>query len=177
MNVKNLIFVIVAFLLGIFATNAYHTTHAAFSSPIYTDGYEFPSQVYAGITGKAIERLSPGDHVKESQIRVYEDHVQLQIEDAIFAKFTDTNSMDPFLDEGSNALEVEPKHPDEVNEGDIIAYKNSCTDGSVIIHQVIKKGEDQLGTYYLAKGINNPEVDKCKIRFDEIQSVLVAIIY
>jgi hypothetical protein len=177
LEMKRALLPLVTFLLGILVAFAFTTTTNAFTAPTYEGGFEIPSQVYSGLTGRAIERISPGDHVPVEKIRVYDDRVLIDVDNVIFAQFTDTNSMDPVLDQGSNALEVVPKTAAEVNEGDIIAYANSCSEGSTIIHRVIKKGEDQLGTYYIAQGDNNAEADPCKIRFEEIKSVVIAIIY
>ncbi|MBR9692434.1 signal peptidase I [Candidatus Woesearchaeota archaeon] len=174
MKLKNLILIIAVFAFGIMAGNAFS---GAFSSPVYDDGYEFPSQIYSGLTGRAIERPGPTDTVPERDIEVYNDKVIISIKDAIYAKFTDTNSMDPVIDAGANAIEVKPKTADDVQEGDIIAYKNSCAGDGTIIHRVIKQGADDLGIYWLTKGDNNPKVDPCKVRLDEITGKVVAIIY
>ena len=62
------------------------------------------------------ERASPGDWVKETQIQVYPSGIILNIKNASWASFTDTNSMDPFLDAESNALEVRPTSASQVQE-------------------------------------------------------------
>ena len=117
---------------------------------------------------------SPGDWIKENQIQVYPSRVILNINNASWAKFTDTNSMDPFLDAESNALEIKPDSADQVRIGDIIAYR---TAQGIIIHRVIEKGTDQYGPYFIAKGDNNQFNDLQKIRLEEIQGVVIAIIY
>ncbi|MFH1682326.1 MAG: S26 family signal peptidase [Candidatus Woesearchaeota archaeon] len=120
------------------------------------------------------EISSPGDWVKEEQIKVYPNQVILNIEGASWTTFTDTNSMDPFLDAESNAIEVMPKAPEEIEVGDIISYQ---TDYGVIIHRVVERGIDKEGIYYLVKGDNNSSVDPGKVRFEQVKGVLVAIIY
>ncbi len=177
MNTRSIVFVIAAFLLGIGAASVYGSVHSAFSTPTYTGGYELPAQVYSGITGKAIERPSPGTHVKDSQIQVYQDRVVLDLKDTVYAEFTDTNSMDPVLDANTRALELVPQSEADIQPGDIVAYKNGCTGDATIIHRVLTQGEDQLGTYYIVKGDNNPTADPCKVRFGDIRSVVVGIIY
>lgn len=122
----------------------------------------------------APERSSPSDWVKNEQIKVYPNNILLQIKDASWATFTNTNSMDPFLDENANALEIIPDHPDAINVGDIIAYETAM---GVIIHRVIEKGVDESGTYYLVKGDNNLVADPVKVRFEDIQGVVIAVIY
>lgn len=173
-TMKKLIVPLIIFALGVVVGRAF--SPGEFTTPTYTGGYELPATIYEGLTGKAIERPSPADHLPEEKIAVYNDKVVLDLQHAIFAKFTDTNSMDPIIDAGANALEITPKSPDQVKEGDIIAYKN-CRGEGTIIHRVLKKNKDQLGPYWIAKGDNNPRADPCKIRFDDIVGMVVAIIY
>jgi len=176
MRLKNIMIILAIFVFGLTLGTMLNASDA-FTSPVYNDGYELPAQLYSGLTGRAIERPSPSDHLQADDIAVYNDRVVLDLQDVIFAQFTNTNSMDSVLDETANAIEQRPKSEDEVQEGDIIAYQNSCTGDSTIIHRVIKKDKDQLGTYYYAKGDNNPSADPCVIRFDDIKGVVVAIIY
>jgi hypothetical protein len=120
------------------------------------------------------EISSPGDWIQEDQIKVYSNRVIIELEKPFWASFTNTNSMDPFLDETANAIEIKPKSPDQINPGDVISYR---TEYGTIIHQVIEKGEDEEGIYYIVKGDNNSLKDPFKIRFNQIKGVLVAIIY
>jgi len=126
--------------------------------------------------GNAEEVVSPFDRIKESQIKVYDDKVVIEIENAQWASFIDTNSMDPVIDEGSNAIQIAPKTYEEIKVGDIISYKSDYAEGT-FIHRVIETGFDNEGWYCIAKGDNNPEADPGKIRFSQIKKVLVAIIY
>jgi len=117
---------------------------------------------------------TPSDWVKEDQIKVYPNQIILNIQDATWAKFTDTHSMDPVLDKTTNALEIKPSSPNDIHLGDIIAY--SSADG-IIIHRVIEKNIDNNGIYFLVKGDNNPTQDPVKVRFKDIEGVVIAIIY
>jgi len=123
---------------------------------------------------QANELNSPSDWISEDQIKVYDDKVVLELEGTTWASFTDTNSMDPFLDETANAIEIMPESAKEIQNGDIISYQSK---DSVIIHRVIYVGEDIEGTYYLVQGDNNNYPDPVKVRFNEVVGVLVAIIY
>jgi hypothetical protein len=123
---------------------------------------------------KSKEVNSPGDWIKEEQIKVFKDNIILNIANARWSKFTDTNSMDPLIDEDSHGIEIIPENPESINIGDIISYKS---DLGILIHRVIEKGEDKEGIYYLVKGDNNRIRDPFKVRFNDIQGVLVAIIY
>ena len=120
------------------------------------------------------EMISPHDRVAEEQIKVYDDRVILLLDDPQWSSFTDTNSMDPFLDEGANAIEIMPKYPSDIHVGDVVSYRDG--DDSVI-HRVVAVDYDNSGVYYLLKGDNNPVRDSAKVRFDQIEGLLVAVVY
>jgi hypothetical protein len=120
------------------------------------------------------ERSSPSDWIKETDIIVQNDKVILNVINPTWAKFTNTNSMDPFIDENSHAIEVLPESPDQINVGDVISYQ---TNYGVIIHRVIEKGEDDKGMYFYVQGDNTTLRDPFKVRFDDVQGVVVAVIY
>jgi signal peptidase I len=126
-------------------------------------------------SGSALERTSPQDRVSEKDIQVYQDRIVINLEGAQWARFADTNSMDPVLDNGANAIQVQPASMDEIEVGDIISYRHSS--GKTIIHRVIEKNVDGQGWYVIAKGDNNPLADPDKVRFEQISRVVVAIIY
>ena len=126
--------------------------------------------------GVASEKPSPSDWIKESQIEVYSTHVTIDIQNSEWAMFTNTNSMDPVFDETSHALEIVPETEAEIKVGDIVSYRSDYAEGT-IIHRVIYKGQDDEGVYFVMKGDNNPASDPGKVRFDQIERVLVAIFY
>jgi hypothetical protein len=149
--------------------------NTALTNFVYYD-VEKPLNIGFATFSSSPELLSPSDHVKESQIHVYEDRIIIETEGASWAAFTDSNSMDPFLDETSNSIEIKPEDPDDIDPGDIISYRSGIT-GDLIVHRVISKGEDESGVYYIVKGDNNPAQDPEKIRFEQINGVLIGIIY
>lgn len=126
--------------------------------------------------GRTDQRASPNDWIKENQILVYNNQVILNLKNAEWSKFTDTHSMEPVLSSRANAIQIRPKSADEIVVGDIISYESEYAEG-IIIHRVIEKGIDDKGTYFIAKGDNNPSPDPGKIRFHQIKRVLVAIVY
>ncbi len=131
---------------------------------------------------KNFGRLTPKDRVKEEQIKVYKDKIVLKIKNAEWSKFGNTNSMIPFLDENSNAIQIKPKTEKELKEGDIISYSYTIIDEKrtrkeIIIHRIIKIGYDEKGWYAITKGDNNKKEDPEKVRFSQVKRVLVAIIY
>ncbi len=122
------------------------------------------------------ELISPFDWISEEQIHIYPDKVVVDLQSPQWAVFTDTNSMDPVIDAGAHAIEVVPKSPEQIHLGDIVSYKSEYAEGA-IVHRVVEIGEDSEGWYCRLKGDNNPFEDPGKVRFDQIQRVLVAIIY
>ena len=129
------------------------------------------SQSLAGI-----DIPSPSERIFRDKISVFDNEVVIKVENPQWAIFTDTNSMDPIIDDTSKAIEVMPKSTDDVNVGDIVAYRSKYKDG-VIAHRVVETGYDSSGWYAKMKGDNNEYVDPGKIRFDQIERVVVAIIY
>lgn len=126
------------------------------------------------LTFSSAEIMSPDDRITEDQIKVYEDHVVLEIDEPIWSSFTDTNSMDPLLDAGANGIEIVPASEDDIHLGDIISYK---TESGIVVHRVIDIGSDEEGIYYTVKGDNNPLEDNVKVRFEDVQGIVVAVVY
>ncbi|MBT5021266.1 signal peptidase I [Candidatus Woesearchaeota archaeon] len=166
-NIQIVLILLLVFMIG-------WTAKAIIPSVVYLDK-EKPFSISFKPLNKGIERLSPGDHVIEEQIHVFGDKIVLDISDASWGSFTDTNSMDPFLDVGSNSIEIRPKTADQVNVGDVVSYYTSEKD--LIIHRVIEKDVDEKGVYYILKGDNNHVEDPEKVRFEQINGILVGIIY
>ena len=131
----------------------------------------------AAIAGSAPqERPSPADRIQESQIHVLPTTIIIDLPNAEWATFPDTNSMDPIIDKGANAIEIVPSSPDQIDVGDIISYRSEYSSG-IIIHRVIEKGSDNEGDFFILKGDNNDRADPGKVRFDQIERIVVAIIY
>jgi len=162
---------ILVFALGWAGNNVY--------SKIYTNNYQLNLDNNTDIAHPILiskDRISPADRIKESQIHVYDDVVVIEIENPEWSTFTDTNSMDPVIDYGANAIHVVPKSEDELEIGDIVAYESSFTD-STVIHRIIDIGQDEQGIYFVLKGDNNPQPDPEKVRFSQVRRILVAVIY
>lgn len=159
---------LIAMLMAVFSLGFFS---ASFATEITK--YPFSWDITKGV---ASELVSPRDHVKEDQIHVYNDKIVLDIPSAIWSQFADTNSMDPLLDAGSNGIEIKPQLPEDISVGDVISYKSNEIDG-IIIHRVIEISEDENGTYFIVKGDNNPVQDPEKVRFDQVQGILVGVIY
>lgn len=129
----------------------------------------------SALTFSSSDIISPRNRIHEDEIHVYDTHVVLDVNDALWSTFTDTNSMDPVLDIGANGIEIVPHYPDDIHLGDIISYKTN--DETIVVHRVIKILSDEEGIYYITKGDNNPVIDPVKIRFSDVQGILVAVVY
>lgn len=155
----------IVFAVGWFA-------HNVFSAFINTgNGEQTPLSF-----GNDAEIPSPSDWIKENQIWVYKDRIIVWVENPTWGKFTDTNSMDPFIDVGANSIEVKPKTADDLKVGDIISYKPEFVSG-IVIHRIIEKGNDDKGAYFILKGDNNKYADPGKVRFEQVEGVVVGVIY
>jgi len=124
--------------------------------------------------GKTTERYSPLDRIPEKDIEVYDNKIIINLKGASWASYADTNSMDPVLDKGTNGIEIKPSSESEIKIGDIISYKLGS---NLIVHRVIKTGYDKDGWYAITKGDNNSAEDPGKVRFPQVNGVLVALIY
>ena len=122
------------------------------------------------------EMPSPFDWIDEKDIIVEQDKIIILLEDAQWSRFTDTNSMDPVIDSGANAIQIVPKSEEDVHVGDIISYESKYSDG-IIIHRVTEVGHDDKGWFAKMKGDNNSKQDPGKVRFDQVKRIVVAVIY
>ncbi|MBT4165672.1 hypothetical protein HOE04_01390 [archaeon] len=116
---------------------------------------------------------APFDFVKEEQIRVYDDKVVIELNDASISRYAPTGSMRPVLDKDANGIRIEPDSEEDVHIGDIITFRKGA---KLIIHRVIEKGVDNDGIYFITKG-DNSLVSDGKIRFDDIKYITVGIIW
>lgn len=163
---------LIGFSIGIYSTTLINSPQKEFT--IGEDTSVGLNKFSLGISSE--EKPSPSERITEDQIHVYNNKVTFDIENPEWATFTDTNSMDPVLDKGAYAIEIVPKSVNEIQVGDIASYKSQFSDGT-IIHRVIEIGTDEDGWFAKFKGDNNADADPGKIRFNQIQRVVVAIIY
>lgn len=122
------------------------------------------------------ELISPSDRIKEDQIFVYNDRIVITIDNAEWTSYTDTNSMDPLIDETANGLELVPKNENELYVGDVVAYEPTWAEG-LIVHRIVEKNHDENGTYFILRGDNNTTSDPGKVRFKQIKYVLIGVLY
>ena len=185
---KSAFIVIIAFVVGVMSTllisSAYiPNTPAVSTTTSYvvanadTVKAQSNDQFITKILGLTNEELpSPHNWIKESQISVEGNQVVIKIDNAQWSRFTDTNSMDPVIDKGANAIQIIPKDEAQIHVGDIVSYESDYSDG-VIIHRVVEIGYDKNGWYCIMKGDNNSRIDPGKVRFKQIKRITIAVIY
>jgi hypothetical protein len=123
-----------------------------------------------------VDKDSPFDHVKDSQVRVLQNKVEIDLKGVTWWTIEDTNSMDPVLDIGSTALSVKPYSEESLHDGDVALYDSHIAK-TVIIHRIIKTNTDAQGWYSTFKGDNLEKVDPENVRFQQIKGVIIGIIY
>jgi hypothetical protein len=116
----------------------------------------------------------PKERIFERDLAVYRNQVLINMNGPFFANFEDTGSMEPLLNSNSKAIQIKPLNENELEVGDIISFNVS---NQLIIHRIVEIGEDELGWFVITKGDNNLRPDPFKVRFNQIDRVLVAIIY
>jgi len=134
------------------------------------------------------EQNSPGNTVREEQIKVYKNKAELIFEDPnshdewlvhmdldspSWSTFTDTNSMDPVFDIEANTIRLAVP-AETLQIGDIVSYQHG---ENIIIHRIVHIDNDEEGLYFILKGDNNPTSDPGKVRASQILGKIVAIIY
>jgi len=122
------------------------------------------------------EQLSPSDTIQENQIKITENGILIDIDNAILVSYHDTNSMDPLMDAEANGIEIPITENTQLNIGDIISY-NATWNETLVSHRIIDIQEDEEGTFYTLKGDNNSTQDPGKIRIEQIKYKLIGILY
>lgn len=116
----------------------------------------------------------PEARIREQDITITKEGILIKIQEPLFAKFTDTQSMHPTLNKDTKAIQITPTKKEDINIGDIISYEK---ENKIIIHRVINIQEDEEGWYAITKGDNLPKEDREKVRYEQIKRILIAIIY
>lgn len=124
-----------------------------------------------GVTGFVVGL--PSDFVDNRNIFVYPDKVVIEVEGAKLSSYDSTGSMLPTLGKGVNGISVVPESESDINVGDIVSFRQG---DNLIVHRVIEKGVDEHGTYFITRGDNSP-VNDGKIRFEDIERVLIGLVY
>lgn len=85
----------------------------------------------------------------------------------IFMMGVGSGSMEPKLSTGDAIILTKVKSYDDLNIGDIIAYKNE--EDITIVHRITKKEDD----YFITKGDNNNIEDKMEIRMKDVEGKVI----
>tara|TARA_Y100000310_G_C20696885_1_gene826341 strand:- start:2689 stop:3363 length:675 start_codon:yes stop_codon:yes gene_type:complete len=125
---------------------------------------------------KGDEKPSPSDRISDSDLYISNNRVRIEIEDVSWRNLIDSNSMDPLLDNGTTTIEIKPKNSEKIQAGDIIAY-NSDEYNITLVHRVVEVGNDAGGIYFITKGDNYNQNDKAKVRFSQVEGIVVGILY
>ena len=114
--------------------------------------------------------------ISRDQVQIYPDRVVLQATNVFPVKFTNSTSMYPFINQNVFALQVRPQSPDDLAVGDIIGFQSKAFN-TLIIHRIVQVGYDTDGWYAVTKGDTNTQPDPGKVRFSDVQGVLIGLIY
>lgn len=134
------------------------------------------ASVAVGLMSESPEAISPSDTISSGQIQIYDNFVILNIPNAEWAEYTDTNSMVPVIDIGANGITIKPVSEEELKLGDIVSYLPGNSE-DLVVHRIVEVSEDEQGAYYTMKGDNNSSADPEKVRFSQIRFKTIAIIY
>ena len=117
----------------------------------------------------------PKDRIKETQIKVTKDKIEINQSGVIWSRIANTESMNPVIDQGHHALFVKPVKGD-LQVGDIISFIREKDNKTNVMHRIIEIGNDEQGWYVITKG-DNCFLSDGKVRFKNIKKVLIGIIY
>lgn len=121
---------------------------------------------------------SPRDIIPQSAITYNEAEQRIEIrgikKDVWLTTVQDTNSMDPTVDAGHTCFLTNNFKPEDLAVGDVVVYE---VPGLLILHRIIKIGQDSQGRKYTLKGDNNYRKDPYIIRGSHIKWLLCGIIY
>ena len=133
------------------------------------------NEAWQQLTPKEIP-TAPGDHIPEENLQQTNQTITIKINQPFYyTKYSPTKSMLSLLDSGHNGIMIQPNNTTQIKVGDIISYK--LNENTTIVHRVKQIRTDEKGIYYIVKGDNNPQADPYRIRPENIQGILVALIY
>lgn len=132
-----------------------------------------PRQEFALAT-ESPSGLLPYGRIPADKVHVYGDRVEIDLPNARWASFAATGSMLPVLGPTAHALQIIPTSPADIHVGDIVSFRY---DNHAISHRVISIDGDEDGIYFITKGDNNPSPDPILVRFEQIDRVVVGILY
>jgi signal peptidase I len=118
------------------------------------------------------ENILPADRVNASQIEITSDRITIYIDNVSISNYANTSSMYPTITENAKGVNIVPESPAEIKAGDIITYEQ---DNILIVHRVVEIGDD--GEWYAITKGDATETADGKVRFEQIKSILIGILY
>ncbi len=88
--------------------------------------------------------------------------------------YKDTKSMLPLFGNNSIGIYIPVDSATELFVGDIVTYTYN---ERFISHRILEINKDIDGVYYIMKGDNNKQPDNVKVRREQVQRLLVGIIW
>lgn len=116
---------------------------------------------------------TPSNRINENQIKVENNKVTINIENASLSRYAATGSMKPVLDENSNGIRIVPESAEEIKVGDIVTFLRN---NELVVHRVIEKGKDDIGVWFVTKG-DNSEISDGKVYFSDIKYVTIGVLW
>ena len=116
---------------------------------------------------------TPTSRIHNNNITVFKDKIVIRVTNATISNYDDSGSMEPTLWDGARGINIVPNSEEDIKIGDIISYKFG---NILVVHRVIKRGNDDQGVYFITQGDDNIMNDG-KIRFNDIKYVTVGIIW
>ncbi len=146
-----------------------------FSAGANLQKYTGQKVYYDWLSKIADQKKQVPDRISSDQIFVDNEKVTIK-GNFTWAEFTNTDSMLPLLDYGSNGIEMIVDKDTELFIGDVVAYQSEGVEG-MIVHRIIDSKNDTYGEYYITKGDNLRYPDPIRVRKIDIKRVLVGVIW
>ncbi len=89
--------------------------------------------------------------------------------------FIEGGSMKPCINDGGTVVSSKNFEIDNLQEGDILQFKSK---DEFVVHRIIEIHKDESGdTYFITQGDNNNYKDSKRIYKEDINSVIIGVIY
>ncbi|HLD02490.1 MAG TPA: hypothetical protein VJC07_02205 [Candidatus Nanoarchaeia archaeon] len=121
-----------------------------------------------------VERDSPADRLTKDNIQFYPNRVIIDFNGVSGTKYTNTNSMDPTLDEDTIGLEIPVTGDTKLKVGDIVAYEDSQS-GNLFVHRIKKVISE--GKLYIVGADNIKFFGNEIVSHDRIKYVSIGLLY
>lgn len=127
------------------------------------------------VNPKSNNTFGPSNKILIDDLYLEDTFVRLNVNNISLSRFFDSGSMQPTLNSYSTGLKMPIYSIEQVKVGDIISYKTQ--ESKLIVHRVIRVSKDQKGWFAITKGDNNDVEDEQKVRFEQINGIIIGILY